>query len=132
MNSLFVYGTLMFPEVVEKLIGEFALKDAVLEHFCRVKVLDHGNMLPYPALIHQEGALTEGKLLQGISELQLTILDEYEGNEYERIEVEVNTENGKDRAWCYVWKNENQAELSKDWDPEEFERLALMDYLRNL
>lgn len=132
MKPLFVYGTLMFTRVLEKLIGEVELMDAVLEHYRRVKVIDRGNMLPYPALIPQEGARTEGKLLFGLSELQLLLLDEYEGDEYERIEVEANTKKGKDRAWCYVWKNEHVTDLGGDWDPKEFERLGLMDYLRTL
>jgi gamma-glutamylcyclotransferase (GGCT)/AIG2-like uncharacterized protein YtfP len=132
VKPLFVYGTLLFPEIVDKLIGEVEMKDAVLEHYRRVKVIDHGNSLPYPALIPFEGARTEGKLLHGLTEQQVSILDEYEGHEYERIEVEVQTATGPTAAWSFRWKNDNRAELGGEWDPEEFEREGLMAYLQAL
>ncbi|MBN2806068.1 MAG: gamma-glutamylcyclotransferase [Prolixibacteraceae bacterium] len=132
MKPLFVYGTLLFPEVVKKLIGKHVTQKAVLDNYRRIEIIERGQRLPYPALLPLAGARTEGMLLSGLTAQELLLLDEYEGEEYERTEVSVLTDTGTCKAWCYVWKANHLAVSGEDWDPEHFAANALSAWLQEL
>ncbi|WP_164821547.1 gamma-glutamylcyclotransferase family protein [Paenibacillus koleovorans] len=86
---------------------------------------DTGN--GYPALVLSEGGRVAGELYlvdwDGIGK-SLDRLEDYWGpgdarNEYERVEVQVETDRGPVQAWTYVYSEEQAASLrvisSGDW-----------------
>jgi gamma-glutamylcyclotransferase (GGCT)/AIG2-like uncharacterized protein YtfP len=99
-DALFVYGTLRDPEVCTRLLGRMPQSaPARLQGFIRQAVRGE----PYPAIVPEGTRSVEGLLLFGLSAPELAALDAYEGDEYGRIEVSVETDAGQARAWVYVW-----------------------------
>ena len=101
--NLFVYGTLMWPEVVQAILGRaVAAEDALLKGFkrCRMKgVL-------YPGLKRDQASSVKGKLLRGLTDEDFQRLDKFEGDEYERISSKVQTRHGLVEAYVYLTKEE--------------------------
>ena len=101
---LFVYGTLMVPEVVRRLLGhELHMRPARLGGFSRFRVKE----AVYPGII--VGAaddFVDGQLLSGMTQADWETLDRYEGNEYARRSVQVLGVDGEELlADAYVFKH---------------------------
>lgn len=112
--SLFVYGTLMLPEVQRAVVGRrFRSVRAVLHGYRRHALRG----ADYPAIMPEAGASVHGVLLRGISRRVLRILDAYEGSDYVRRRVEVVSERDEpDVTWTYVFAGRRRARLSRhDW-----------------
>ena len=131
MNNLFVYGTLMLPEVSQKIFGQSSDERACLEHYQSIKIHFGEEELFYPALIEQFGAKTNGILFRNLSEDELIFIDEYEGDEYERKLVQVEANSEKIEAWCYIWKSDNAYKLKGNWNIDWFKQNFLDDFLKN-
>ena len=82
LHRLFVYGTLAEPAVCAR-------------HAVRGEA--------YPAIVAKSNGLVKGIIYKDISQAELDALDAYEGDEYGRIRVFVETEADKIQAWVYVW-----------------------------
>lgn len=104
---IFSYGTLQMPRVQRELLGRLvAMEDDVLLGFEAVSiVIDHPDVIEFSGSATHVGlvpgdpaARIEGKLLH-VTEADLPALDDYEGEEYRRIEVPLAS--GR-RAWVYV------------------------------
>jgi gamma-glutamylcyclotransferase (GGCT)/AIG2-like uncharacterized protein YtfP len=129
-NSVFVYGTLMAPEVLKVLIGRIpeCSRSALLLNYRRHPVKDY----VFPAVIPCEsGTMTEGILLHDLSKTEMKVLDCFEGEEYFRADVTVTTSEGETMdSQCYVWsKPQDQLDLTKDWDYYSFRNSKLNWYL---
>ena len=101
--DLFVYGTLLDAETMERLTGQrFACEAAVLDDFERV-----APPADYPFLRPRPGASVEGLMWLDVDAASLARLDEYEeeGRLYRRVEVTVRP-TGRDgqvrRCFTYV------------------------------
>ncbi|GIM30010.1 branched-chain alpha-keto acid dehydrogenase [Clostridium polyendosporum] len=97
-HYLFVYGTLM-----KGLINHQYLINQ--EFICEAEILDFGlyNVTEnYPGIIRKQNSRVKGELYK-IEEDLLKILDEFEGEEYTRIEVDVLVKENKIRAFTYLW-----------------------------
>ena len=99
---LFIYGTLRDPDILAAVLGRTvaaaALTPATAEgHKC---VYYPGQV--YPALLAQPGASAPGALLHGLSDADLAVLDAYEGAEYRRASILVQTEAGAVTALAYI------------------------------
>lgn len=100
MNALFVYGTLRNPQVCRRLLGRMpASSGAILCGYVRMGVRGAA----YPAMVADASNRVDGLVLTGLSGAELAALDAYEGDEYVRIEVCVETDAGQARVWAYVW-----------------------------
>jgi gamma-glutamylcyclotransferase (GGCT)/AIG2-like uncharacterized protein YtfP len=126
MYHLFVYGTLQYPEILKKLTGKtFVAKPAVLTHFKRHKVKN----AEYPAIVPKPGAQTTGMLIENVDESSLNAIDFYEGDEYEKTEVNIISGDFETKAFAYVWiAGENHLE-KEDWDRACFEKKYLELYI---
>lgn len=128
MQNLFVYGTLQYPEILQKLTGKnFVSKPAVLNNYMRHKV-KHAE---YPAIVPKPGAQTMGLLIENVDDLSLRAIDFYEGNEYEKTVVTVFTENTVMDAFTYTWIGGNKNLEEDDWDKNNFEKNFLQLYLNS-
>lgn len=128
-HHLFVYGTLMLPEVSERVFGLTSNEEATLHNYRRYKIWYCGKDLFYPAIIEEHNVSTEGILFRNLSSVEMQLIDEYEGDEYERRLVQVQQNLETIDAWCYVWKPKLGFVLNEDWKMEEFEAKHLKDFL---
>ena len=127
MKNLFVYGTLMFDEVWQKLTtNEYTRTPAVLTHFQRVTVRNE----TYPAIFRSIKSHTNGILIHHVSGADIKLLDRFEGNYYRRIQVVVDSNNKKYLADVYVIKNRFRKILTgMEWFPEEFSHKHIDSFL---
>lgn len=97
---LFVYGTLQDESLVERLLGRrLRWQPAVLEGYCRTLDASIG----YPVVHPLAGASVDGHLLEDVDRDALAALDAYEGREYRRVSVRVQTSDGRTvDAYAYV------------------------------
>ncbi len=122
--SLFTYGTLMLPEVLEAVTGRtFPWQAATLEGHARYRV----RSAVFPALIPMPGERVEGRLFEGVDRATLERLDRYEGNYYERRQLHVQLGS---RATCpahvYIFQDRYRSLLIfEPWSPDAFRRERL-------
>lgn len=127
-RSLFAYGTLMFPPVLRAVTGlARETCPAVLDGYARYAVRGQ----PWPALVAEDGASTEGCLVTGIPAQAWRLLDAFEGDFYARITVEVRRAGGTTcTAETYLARAAARTWLSpRPWSPAEFRRRHLARYL---
>jgi gamma-glutamylcyclotransferase (GGCT)/AIG2-like uncharacterized protein YtfP len=124
---MFVYGTLLFPALVRAVTGaSYPQRAARLAGFARYAV--HGE--PFPGLIEEAGAHSDGSLLEGVGGAALDALDRFEGPQYERRRVVVQTAGGPRGALVYVFAAAHRHRLSRErWSPEAFAASHLELYL---
>lgn len=125
---IFVYGTLMRNEVVQELLGTLPIKDmAVLHNYRRVCIEDQ----VFPAIVEEPEGLVVGQLMR-VTPAQLALLNYFEDDDYELINVEVHCtfDQSVKSALCYLWKEEYRHLLRfEEWDEEAFIREHLPSYL---
>ena len=127
--DLFVYGTLLFDDVVEVVAGRvFPSEPARLPDYACRRV--RGQV--YPGLRRQPGALTEGRLLLGVDDEALARIDYYEGDFYTRHLVEVVLEDGRTRDAVLYLPGAVLPLADTPWHPDRFARLHLAAYLAGL
>jgi gamma-glutamylcyclotransferase (GGCT)/AIG2-like uncharacterized protein YtfP len=129
MQHLFVYGSLLFPELIEKLTGKnFGFLPAVLFGFQRLAVKGSD----YPAIVPKVNKKVDGMLVLDVDRKSMKILTYFEGDEYRKEDVVVFSENKTYNATAFVW-NENLKFLEKfDWDLFSFRETSLKVYLERV
>jgi len=125
---LFVYGSLLHPEVLAALLGRVPVTEAATARGWARRSLRHR---PYPALVAAPGESTDGLLLTELSAPERALLDDFEGTQYTVEPVVVRTADGDVGAWAYV----AGAELDVLLDPRPWSLAALDpvldDYVAN-
>lgn len=122
-RHVFTYGSLMFVPVWTRLVPRsLASVAAVLEGFVREGV----RRQRYPGIRREPGASTQGRLYLNVDEHEITRLDAFEGDAYQResVQVSVATRDGRHLALpAEVYRFVDTAELDgAPWDPERFAR----------
>ncbi|KAL0553222.1 hypothetical protein IC582_007111 [Cucumis melo] len=128
LHSVFVYGSLMADEVLRILLKRTPQSsDAVLNGYQRLSV--KGRL--YPAIIPVTSKKVSGKIISGIKDSEMYLLDAYEDFEYKRITVEVSLMDSLEKllVYAYVWGNEKDPNLYGEWDFEEWRRDHLEAYI---
>jgi gamma-glutamylcyclotransferase (GGCT)/AIG2-like uncharacterized protein YtfP len=120
--DLFVYGSLLFPEVMRVLLGRVPNTTPATLAGWRVAALP-GRV--YPALVRAE-ALARGQLVTDLTPKEWQTLDAFEDTVYDLRRLTLT--DGRD-AWAYVCADHSDA-LPHDWDIHTFERDHLTDYLK--
>jgi gamma-glutamylcyclotransferase (GGCT)/AIG2-like uncharacterized protein YtfP len=115
--NLFVYGTLMWPEIMAEVIGrKMDGRPAVLHDVRRFRVKDQ----VYPSLVTDPGFTVEGVVYTGLSDAELAALDRFEGPEYDRREVTVQCGAERLSAGVYFTSEAGMKLLEPDeWTPED-------------
>jgi len=125
MQQVFVYGSLIFSELVKALTGTtFSTKGGILPDFKCFAV----NGADYPAVVFHKGSSVKGKILLNVDDRSLEILRFYEGDEYECITASIHTENETTKALVFVWKGAN-ARLNGSWNENRFKVTSLETYI---
>ena len=128
-NSLFTYGTLEIPQVVQIITGQVLTGvPARLEGYARYQLKNQA----YPGIIPEAGASIVGTLYLELDDVLMARMDEYEDTCYEKRKLRVITENGMGvNALAYVVAEESRQLLSsRPWDRERFIRDDLDVFLR--
>lgn len=125
-QNIFVYGTLLFPDVQKVVMGEeVASVEATLSGYRRAKLLGRD----YPGIISSPDGQVVGRLLLNIRSEALALLDMYEGFEYQRIEVVAIAETPTP-ALTYAWALSLDEVGEEDWDPVAFQRDKLRTFVQ--
>jgi gamma-glutamylcyclotransferase (GGCT)/AIG2-like uncharacterized protein YtfP len=96
-HFLFVYGTLLDPGIQLVVFGRVI--EGTKDRLIGFKVIKQTFLSgTYPAVVSDRSSITEGKVLT-VSEDELNRADRYEGDEYARVEVAL--ESGR-IAWIYI------------------------------
>ncbi|XP_011625768.2 AIG2-like protein D isoform X2 [Amborella trichopoda] len=114
-SNVFVYGSLLAEEVVQVLLKRVPPSSpALLNDFQRFSI--KGRV--YPAILPVDKKQVTGKVLLGISDYELYVLDTFEDVEYERKLVEISRMDTSEKlpAHTYVWGKKDDLNLCGDWD----------------
>jgi gamma-glutamylcyclotransferase (GGCT)/AIG2-like uncharacterized protein YtfP len=120
-DGLFVYGTLLFPEVLGLLLGRAPERTPAAAHGWRVAALP-GRV--YPGLVPADGT-ARGLVLSRLTVPERRLIDAYEENLYDLRRITL-TDGGS--AWTYVWRDATDVSAS-DWDPDVFAARHLAAYV---
>ncbi|MGJ3244267.1 MAG: gamma-glutamylcyclotransferase family protein [Opitutales bacterium] len=134
-EALFVYGTLMAPEVMEAVAGYLPASTlAQVNGYARFRLVDRD----YPGLVKEAGASAEGLLYRDVTPEAVERVDAFEDTFYERQSVTVQPLDGGDpvEASAYVVPFLAAAELvdPRPWDYQHFRETVLpvyVDRIRN-
>jgi len=125
MQNIFVYGSLMFPEIVKAITNkEFEMIDFKLLGYKRYWLKDRN----YPALVDDENSFVLWKMILNVDEKSLKLLDYFEWDEYFKKELEIDNK----RFIVYLWKKELYDFLNWDWDEKEFKEKYLEKYVNDI
>ena len=128
--KVFTYGSLMIPSVMAAVTGKrFQAMKACLKNYARFRVEGQ----TYPGIVHQTGASTTGVVYWDVDDRSLKLLDDFEGELYQRTSVRVEVvQHGTLIAETYLFNPTRLQLLSSEaWDEEEFKREHLEEFLRN-
>lgn len=102
LMPLFVYGTLRDSGVLADALGHApapnAMRAAVAPGFRAVRY----PLRDYPALVACPDAAAMGLALHDLTAIDLARLDDYEGDEYRRTPIAIETEGRGCPAWAYL------------------------------
>lgn len=133
MTNLFAYGTLMFPEVWERVVGgRFRQAPATVRG---MRVLRAAGKL-YPVMM--AGAMDDvarGIVIYDLSAEAFATLDRYEATFYERVEVVAALADGSGEVSAQTYllpASHRQLASNEPWDAAAFQREAMGDYFRYL
>ncbi|WP_163325005.1 gamma-glutamylcyclotransferase family protein [Draconibacterium mangrovi] len=125
MMNVFVYGSLLFPEIAEGLCGEkLKSEEATLNGYSRFALKE----ADYPAIIKKNNSTVKGKVLLNLDENAIYLLTFYEGDDYGMAPVKVETSSGIIDAIAFVWMAGNEFLEDFDWDEDQFESESLAFY----
>lgn len=127
VKHVFVYGSLMYLPVWAQVVnGVYPCMNAVAHGYQRLAVPGE----TYPAMIESNAAKVQGLVWLDVLPDDVARLDEFEGNEYERREIDVvlNTSGDALKAHAYIWLN---ADLLSDkiWSVSKFEAEGMQAFL---
>jgi len=129
VDTVFCYGTLEWPQVMQAVTGRrFRSARALLPGYARFLLRDE----VYPAVIERAGAETDGCVWFGVDARALALLDAFEGEglRYQRRALDVQSEAGALRAWTYVLHPDERGRLSdRVWDRDVFAAQHLAHFL---
>ncbi len=113
-NNLFAYGTLMWPEVLEAVIGRKPTgKPATLPGFKRLRV--RGEC--FPVIVKSPDDSVDGILYENLTGPEFALLDRFEGEEYDRAELPVGGIAAQVYVLCEKWAHIAEPVL---WQPSDF------------
>jgi gamma-glutamylcyclotransferase (GGCT)/AIG2-like uncharacterized protein YtfP len=128
-TNIFTYGSLMFAPVWQQIVkGQYLALPTVLAEHQRLAVLNE----EYPAAIYQPTHSIHGILYLGVNTEDVARLDQFEGEYYDRVSVQVTDAHGVAYpADVYRLNAQFQAILAPvDWNIEQFKQQGLQRFLQ--
>ena len=128
-HSLFCYGTLQIPAVIEAVVGRrFKGQAAALPGYAAFEVRG----AEYPGIRTVPEHTTHGQVYYGLTLGELSILDRFEGPLYQRRRLVVHTRDGRRRGvWAYVVKPARYQQLTTAlWCPRNFRQRLFRRFMQ--
>jgi gamma-glutamylcyclotransferase (GGCT)/AIG2-like uncharacterized protein YtfP len=122
-DALFVYGSLLFPEVLRALLDRVPDSTSATAIGWRVAALP-GRV--YPALVPGNRAVA-GRLLTGLTANEWRIIDAFEDDVYELRRLTLADEL---HGWAYICQSE-AGTTSDGWNADDFAAKHLVSYVAN-
>jgi gamma-glutamylcyclotransferase (GGCT)/AIG2-like uncharacterized protein YtfP len=121
---VFTYGSLMFPEVWQRVVrGSYRSAVGSVDG-CRRHAIA-GEI--YPGMVREAGSSVRGVVHFDVDSADLLALDLFEGQDYVRETVEVRLENGETvLAGAYFYRHRNRL-LDEPWEPDAFQMQRFID-----
>lgn len=118
MKTVFTYGSLMYPQVWEKIVRQrYDHLPAVLPAYQRKQVKN----AEFPAIVAREESQVSGVAYFNVNHLDMKLLDDFEGEIYSRNGVTIFVNGVAHDAQAYVLRPKFRHLLSRmDWEPEHF------------
>lgn len=118
MTNVFTYGSLMFPDVWERVVrGSYQCSPATVYGCARFAIAGE----TYPGMIEQADASVEGILYFDVDAADLAALDAFEGDDYRRVVLQAKLESGGTiEAGTYLYLVAARL-TSQPWLPEAFQ-----------
>lgn len=146
VQSLFVYGTLMAPEVVQVLIDRVPIHEAATLQPHAHDRLHIYRRHPvkgfcFPGLIKKQRVVVEedpdndvhvqGILYRDLTESEIQILDYFEDTEYTKDDCQVKLQSCEvEQSEVYLWTSSVEClDLTQEWSYENFRSKNLESYL---
>lgn len=135
-THLFVYGTLLFDEIVQALTDRtFGTLEVTLHEFARHAIVRQGQREAYPAIRSRASGKVHGRVLLNVDDRSMRLIDRYENDppEYERVTIRVECDGGNPlQANTYIASPTLRPLLHGDWHVEQFQREHLTKYVREI
>lgn len=123
-THIFTYGSLMFPEVWQRVVsGRYGFVGATLHDYQRYAVRDD----TYPGIVAQPNASVSGRLYMGVDAADVARLDHFEGEHYRRIELDARCDDGSVQLVQTYLMITPAALSDQPWRPEEFALQRFLD-----
>jgi gamma-glutamylcyclotransferase (GGCT)/AIG2-like uncharacterized protein YtfP len=114
LTNVITYGSLMFEPVWSAVVtGQYSSRSVRVEGWQRFMIPGED----YPGAIPSAGSSMAAVLWEGVGAADLVRLDEFEGDQYQRVPVVVGPEQSP--AWIYAWRGQRPL-ASTLWDPDAF------------
>jgi gamma-glutamylcyclotransferase (GGCT)/AIG2-like uncharacterized protein YtfP len=120
---IFVYGSLLFPDVLRVLIDRDPHRTPTTITGWRVIALPER---VYPGLVPDEAATANGHLFDDLTTAESETLDAFEADLYTLTRVHL--DHGQ-HAWTYACTKPAEVVPAAPWSPDEFARNHLPAYL---
>ena len=132
--NIFVYGTLMFEDIVRSLTDvQLRTAQATLHDYRRCKIQDPTRDARGPTIIFEKGSVVEGKVLLGADQRIIEILDLFElaAGGYERVQGFVTLQDTTQISVEFYRATDEVREFltKEDWSESEFRDNSLSFYI---
>jgi gamma-glutamylcyclotransferase (GGCT)/AIG2-like uncharacterized protein YtfP len=128
MKNVFVYGSLMFDGVWNRIVQHHYEKHtAVLSGYKRLSVKGER----YPGLVKSFDSSVKGVVYFDVTAQDINRLDKFEGEYYRKIPVTVSCETAREvNADVYLFNKSNRRSLNNtQWDPALFQAHHLRQFI---
>jgi gamma-glutamylcyclotransferase (GGCT)/AIG2-like uncharacterized protein YtfP len=128
--NLFIYGTLIVPEIWRRVVGRDCRRQSALVRGMRV-VRATGELYPVMVATEDEHSAASGYVVFDVTAKDIAALDDYESAIYDRIAVQAELDSGElVDAQTYLLPRRSIARASEEpWTLDWFEREGLSRYL---
>lgn len=127
--NLFAYGTLMFPEIWNRVVGgEFRRQSASV----RGMVIYRAAGELFPVMVSgRDDDVAEGVVLFDLTASEMVALDAYESDLYERVEVTAALDDGRNvLAQAYLLPKRHASAATRErWSADWFRERAMASYI---
>ncbi len=132
-KKLFVYGTLMIPEIRRALLQkEVYIEKAYLPGYSANCVMYGADITEYPFLKPNKNKMLKGVVIYPLNVSDCNLLSCYEGAEYEMRDIAVMINREEVEVAVFMLKNTDNIEFGPEWDVEKFVNEHLENYIQKI
>jgi gamma-glutamylcyclotransferase (GGCT)/AIG2-like uncharacterized protein YtfP len=132
-DKLFVYGTLMIPEIREAMLQrKVNYKDAILEGYTANTIIYGHYTTEYPFLKPGKGEKVKGGILYPVNSRDISLIKYYEGSEYICTNITVLSDNKEIETLAFLHNEKCNIEYGPEWDYDSFVCEYLHSYITEI